>query len=141
MRRNSHPVGQPEPVGRDADVEIEPISPRRMRCSLWRSWLLSLSGEPRRRASGVLLVDRLLGTPMLRREGELNPAGRGSGIVAYPTRKLGTHDAMTVLIILVVLALIFGIGAVLEGLLWMFLIGLALVVAAIWFGWTRLRQT
>ena len=48
---------------------------------------------------------------------------------------------MTVLIILVVLALIFGVGAVIEGLLWMFLIGLALIVAAIWFGWSRLRRT
>ena len=48
---------------------------------------------------------------------------------------------MTVLIILVVLALIFGIGAGLEGLLWMFLIGLVLMVAAIWFGWSRLRRT
>ena len=48
---------------------------------------------------------------------------------------------MTVLIILVVLAVIFGLGAVIEGLLWMLLIGLALMVAAIWFGWTRLRRT
>jgi hypothetical protein len=49
---------------------------------------------------------------------------------------------MTVLIILIVLALIFfGVGAVIEGLFWMFLIGFALVVAAIWFGWTRLRRT
>ena len=48
---------------------------------------------------------------------------------------------MTVLIILVVLALLFGVGAVIEGLLWMFLIGLALIVAAIWFGWSRLRRT
>ena len=48
---------------------------------------------------------------------------------------------MTVLIILVVLALLFGVGAVIEGLLWMFLVGLALIVAAIWFGWSRLRRT
>jgi len=47
---------------------------------------------------------------------------------------------MIVLVILVLLAIIFGIGAVVEGLLWMFLIGLALLVAAIWFGWSRLRR-
>ncbi len=48
---------------------------------------------------------------------------------------------MTVLIILVVLAVLFGIGAVLEGLLWMFLIGIVLVVIAGWYGWTKLRRT
>lgn len=47
---------------------------------------------------------------------------------------------MTVLIVLLVLALLFGVGAVIEGLLWLFLIGLALVVAAVWFGWSRLRR-
>ena len=47
---------------------------------------------------------------------------------------------MIVLIILVILAIVFGIGAVVEGLLWMFLIGMALVVVAIWFGWSRLRR-
>ena len=48
---------------------------------------------------------------------------------------------MIVLVILLVLALIVGIGAVIEGLLWMFLIGFALLVAAIWFGWSRFRRT
>jgi len=49
---------------------------------------------------------------------------------------------MAILVVLIVLALIFfGIGAVIEGLFWMLLIGFAFVVAAIWFGWTRLRQT
>lgn len=47
---------------------------------------------------------------------------------------------MTVLIILLVLALIFGVGAVIEGLLWMLLIGVVLLVAAIWFGWSRFRR-
>ena len=59
---------------------------------------------------------------------------------AYPSLGLGTHHRMIVLIILVVLAIVFGIGAVMEGLLWMFLIGAALLVAAIWFGWSRLRR-
>jgi hypothetical protein len=47
---------------------------------------------------------------------------------------------MTVLVILLLLALIFGVGAVIEGLLWAFLIGFALLIAAIWFGWSRLRR-
>ena len=47
---------------------------------------------------------------------------------------------MTILVILVVLAVVFGIGAVIEGLLWMFLIGVALLVAATWFGWSRIRR-
>lgn len=47
---------------------------------------------------------------------------------------------MVVLIILLLLALAFGIGAVLEGLLWMFLIVLALLAAAIWFGWSKFRR-
>ena len=48
---------------------------------------------------------------------------------------------MTVLIILIVLALLFGLGAVIEGLLWMLLIGIVLVVAAGWYGWTKFRGT
>ena len=48
---------------------------------------------------------------------------------------------MIVLVILIVLALIVGVGAVIEGLLWMFLIGVALLVAAGWFGWSRFRGT
>ena len=47
---------------------------------------------------------------------------------------------MAILVILVILAVIFGIGAVLEGLVWLFLIGLALLVAAAWFGWTKVRS-
>lgn len=48
---------------------------------------------------------------------------------------------MTILIILIVLAMIFfGIGAVIEGLFWMLLIGFALVVAAIWFGLSRMDE-
>ena len=46
---------------------------------------------------------------------------------------------MTVLVILLLLALVFGVGAVLEGLLWMLLIGIALVVAAAVFGWSKFR--
>lgn len=48
---------------------------------------------------------------------------------------------MTVLIILIVLALLFGLGAIVEGLLWMLLIGVVLVAVAGWYGWTKLRST
>lgn len=51
----------------------------------------------------------------------------------------GYGPGMTVLVILVILALIFGIGAVLEGLAWAFLIGFVLLVAAAWWGWTKVR--
>lgn len=46
---------------------------------------------------------------------------------------------MTVLVVLVVLALIFGIGAVLEGLAWAVLISLVLLAVAAWYGFTKLR--
>jgi hypothetical protein len=46
---------------------------------------------------------------------------------------------MTILVILLILALIFGVGAVLEGLAWMFLIVLVLLLAAGWWGWTKVR--
>lgn len=46
---------------------------------------------------------------------------------------------MVVLLILLVLALIFGVGAVLEGILWALLIALVLVVAAGWYGWSRVK--
>lgn len=46
---------------------------------------------------------------------------------------------MTVLVILLLLALIFGVGAVLEGILWILLISLVLVAAAAWWGWYKLR--
>jgi membrane-associated phospholipid phosphatase len=45
-----------------------------------------------------------------------------------------------VLIILVLLALAFGVGAVIEGLAWMFLIVAALIVAAIVFGVRSFRR-
>jgi hypothetical protein len=46
---------------------------------------------------------------------------------------------MTVLVILLILALVFGVGAVLEGLAWMFLIVLVLLLAAGWWGWSKMR--
>jgi hypothetical protein len=47
----------------------------------------------------------------------------------------GNTGAMTaLLIILVLLALVFGVGAVIEGLAWMFLIVAALIIAAIVLG-------
>ena len=47
---------------------------------------------------------------------------------------------MPVIIVLLVLALIFGVGAVIEGLLWGFLIVAALLFAAGFFGYQRFRS-
>lgn len=46
---------------------------------------------------------------------------------------------MTVLVILLLLALIVGIGAVLEGIAWAFLITVALIAVAVWYGFTKVR--
>lgn len=46
----------------------------------------------------------------------------------------------TVIIILLILALIFGVGAVIEGLLWAFLIGLVLLVVAGVFGYRLVKR-
>lgn len=46
---------------------------------------------------------------------------------------------MTVVVILIILALVFGVGAVLEGIAWALLITLALLVAAGWYGWSKVR--
>jgi hypothetical protein len=46
---------------------------------------------------------------------------------------------MTLLVVLLLLAVVFGVGAVLEGLAWVLLIALALIVAAGWLGWQKLR--
>lgn len=49
---------------------------------------------------------------------------------------------MTILIVLIILAVIFfGVGAVVEGLFWMLLIGFVLIVAALWYGWSKFRQS
>jgi len=47
---------------------------------------------------------------------------------------------MTLLVVLIVLAALFGVGAVLEGLAWAFLIAVALIAAAAWFGWKKIRS-
>lgn len=46
---------------------------------------------------------------------------------------------MTILVILVILALLFGAGAVIEGLAWAILISLVLLAAAAWWGWSKVR--
>lgn len=51
----------------------------------------------------------------------------------------GYGGCMAVLAILIILALIFGVGAVLEGLLWAFLIGFVLLLVAGWWGWSKVR--
>ncbi len=47
---------------------------------------------------------------------------------------------MAIVIVLLLLALIFGVGSVLEGLAWGFLIVLALVAAAAFYGFSKLRS-
>jgi hypothetical protein len=44
------------------------------------------------------------------------------------------------LIILLLLALIFGIGAVLEGIFWLLLIAIAAIVVLAVFGWFKFRS-
>lgn len=68
----------------------------------------------------------------------MNPAGRVAG--CFPGGLSGYHSGMLILVILVVLALALGVGFVLEGLLWMLLIGVVLLVAAGWFGWSKFRS-
>ncbi len=48
---------------------------------------------------------------------------------------------MTVLVILVLLAIVFGIGAVIKGILWVLLITAALLVAAAYFGYRKLKAS
>ncbi len=45
-----------------------------------------------------------------------------------------------VVIVLLLLALVFGVGAVLEGVFWVLVISAALLVAAAWLGYTKLRD-
>lgn len=47
---------------------------------------------------------------------------------------------MSILVILLVLALIFGVGSVLEGIAWGFLIVVALLVAAAFVGYKKLAH-
>lgn len=47
---------------------------------------------------------------------------------------------MSILVILLLLALIFGVGSVLEGIAWGFLIVVALLAAAAWYGYTKLAR-
>ncbi len=44
------------------------------------------------------------------------------------------------LVILLLSALAFGVGALLEGILWALLTAIVLLVAAVWFGWRELRE-
>ena len=54
--------------------------------------------------------------------------------------RCGNRWTMLILAILLVLALIFGIGSVLEGLAWGFLIVVALLVAAAVYGYKKLAR-
>ena len=46
---------------------------------------------------------------------------------------------IVLLVILVLLAMAFGVGAVLEGIAWALLIGIVLLAAAGWLAWQKLR--
>lgn len=46
---------------------------------------------------------------------------------------------MTLLVVLVVLAVVFGVGAVVEGLAWALLIAIVSIGAAAWLGWRKLK--
>lgn len=46
---------------------------------------------------------------------------------------------IVLVVILVLLASAFGVGAVLEGIAWALLIGIVLLVAAGWLAWQKLR--
>lgn len=48
---------------------------------------------------------------------------------------------MALLVILILLALIFGVGAVIKGILWVLLIAAVLVVAAIYVGYRKLTRS
>ncbi|TDT14972.1 hypothetical protein BDK89_0531 [Ilumatobacter fluminis] len=52
----------------------------------------------------------------------------------------GYRRPMALLVILLLAALVFGVGAVIEGLLWLFLITAVLLAAAVWLGWRKLRS-
>lgn len=47
---------------------------------------------------------------------------------------------MTLVLILIILALIFGVGAVIEGILWVLLIGVVLLAVGLWLGWQKLNE-
>ncbi len=47
---------------------------------------------------------------------------------------------MAIVVVLLLLALIFGVGSVLEGLAWGFLIVVALVAGAAFYGFRKLRS-
>lgn len=47
---------------------------------------------------------------------------------------------MSILVILLVLALIFGVGSVLEGIAWGFLIVIALIAAAVFYGFKKFAR-
>ncbi len=48
---------------------------------------------------------------------------------------------MAVLVILILLALIFGVGAVVKGILWVLAIAAALVIAAVYVGYRKLKRS
>lgn len=58
-----------------------------------------------------------------------------------PVMRDGQPEDMAIIIVLIVLALIFGIGSVLEGLAWGFLIVVGLIVGAAFLGYRKLSSS
>jgi hypothetical protein len=48
---------------------------------------------------------------------------------------------MTVLVVLIILALVFGVGAVVKGLLWVLAIAAALVVLAVYVAYRKFKSS
>jgi hypothetical protein len=55
-------------------------------------------------------------------------------------RPSGYHRGMTLLIILLLLALVFGVGAVIKGILWLMLLAFLLIAGLVLWGWYVLRR-
>jgi len=55
------------------------------------------------------------------------------------SRRIGYHPNMTIAIVLLLLAILFGVGAVLEGLFWAFVICGAFIAVGAWFTYRALR--
>lgn len=57
----------------------------------------------------------------------------------HPYTTQGGTPVVALLLLILAIA-IFGVGAVVEGLLWMIFIGIVLLLAAGWFGWRALTK-
>ena len=97
------------------------------------------------RRAAASSVSSICMPPTTRTDAWLFPVDQdGADGSSFSARRLhgvtgGYGRTMVVLVILIILALVFGVGAVLEGLAWAFLIGLVLLLVAAWWGWSKVR--